>query len=146
KLDLQPTGVSELIENVLASAQPLLAEAGFQIEKNIASDSLQVMADAPALSRALRNLIDNAIKYSGESRWIGVQAQAAGSGSKATVQITVSDHGSGIPNEELKYVFEPFWRGSEATAAQIHGNGLGLNLVKNIVNAHGGSISVQSAA
>src|SRR5262245_10678718 len=102
------------------------------------------MADVPALSRALRNLIDNAMKYSGESRWIGVRAQSIISGGTAEVQITVSDRGLGIPAEDLKYIFEPFWRGSEATAAQIHGNGLGLNLVKIIINAHGGDIRVQS--
>ncbi len=144
KFDLQPASVNELIDNVLASAQPLLSEGDFQVEKNVAADLPLVMADAPALARALRNLIDNAMKYSGDNRWIGVRAQTAG-GAKAEVRITVSDHGLGIPAEELKHIFEPFWRGSEATTAQIHGNGLGLNLVRNIVNAHGGDISVQSA-
>ena len=74
KLDLQPTNVSELIDDVLASAQPLLSEGRFEIEKRIASELPLVLAEAPALSRALRNLIDNAMKYSGESRWIGVEA------------------------------------------------------------------------
>src|SRR5262249_60634054 len=68
KLELQPVSVNELIDNVLASSQPLLAEGGFQIEKEIAADLPQVMADAPTLSSALRNLIDHAMKYSGESR------------------------------------------------------------------------------
>lgn len=145
KLELQPTSASELIDNTLASAQPLLAEGGFEIEKNVSPDLPQVMADASALSRALRNLIDNAMKYSGEKRWIGVQAQVAGSGANAEVEITISDRGMGIPASELKHVFEPFWRGSEATAAQIHGNGLGLNLVKNIVKAHSGRVSARSA-
>jgi signal transduction histidine kinase len=103
------------------------------------------MADAPALSRALRNLIDNAMKYSGENRWIGAQARVTGAGANAEVEITISDRGIGIPASELKHVFEPFWRGSEATAAQIHGNGLGLNLVKNIVKAHGGRVGARSA-
>jgi signal transduction histidine kinase len=144
KFDLQPASVNELIDNVLAAAQPLLSEGNFQVEKNVAADLPLVMADAPALARALRNLIDNAMKYSGDNRWIGVRAQTAG-GAKSELRITVSDRGLGIPAEELKHIFEPFWRGSEATAAQIHGNGLGLNLVRNIVNAHGGNVSVQSA-
>ena len=142
KLELQPVGAGELIDNVLASAQPLLAEGGFQIEKKIAPDLPQVMADAPARARALRNLIDNAMKYSGENRWIGVRAETT---AVAEVRITISDRGPGIPAEELKHIFDPFWRGSEATAAQIHGNGLGLNLVRTIINVHGGGISVQSA-
>jgi signal transduction histidine kinase len=144
KFDLQPAGVDKLIDAVLASAQPLLGEGGFQVEKRIASDLPQVMANAPALVRALRNLIDNAMKYSGENRWIGVEAQTVGGAGKAEVRITVSDHGLGISSGELKHIFDPFWRGAEASSAQIHGNGLGLNLVKNIVNAHGGNISVQS--
>ncbi len=148
KLELQPVSAGELIDNVLASSQPLLNEGGFQIDKEVAPDLPPVMADAPALARALRNLIDNAMKYSGENRWIGVRARAVssgGAGGKPEVRITISDRGLGIPAEDLKYIFEPFWRGAEATTAQIHGNGLGLNLVKIIINEHGGAVSVQSA-
>lgn len=144
KFELQPVSISELIENVLAAAQPLLGEGGFQVEKTVVTDLPPVLADAAALSRALRNLLDNAMKYSGDSRWLGVQAKLSGSGRKPEIQISISDRGIGIPAEEQKYIFDPFWRGSEATTAQIHGNGLGLNLVKNIVLAHGGQISVQS--
>ncbi|MFN8001688.1 MAG: HAMP domain-containing sensor histidine kinase [Acidobacteriota bacterium] len=144
KLELQPVSISELIENVLAAAQPLLGEGGFQVEKTVVTDLPPVLADSAALSRALRNLLDNAMKYSGDSRWLGVQAKLSGSGRKPEIQISISDRGIGIPAEEQKYIFDPFWRGSEATTAQIHGNGLGLNLVKNIVLAHGGQISVQS--
>ncbi len=145
KLDLQPTNVSQLIDDVLVSADPLLSEGRFEIEKKIASDLPLVLAEGPALSRAIRNLIDNAIKYSGESRWIGVQAVVSGAGSKTEVRITISDHGAGIPAHEIRHIFNPFWRGSEATAAQIHGNGLGLNLVKTIIEAHQGGVSVQSS-
>ncbi|HKQ78676.1 MAG TPA: HAMP domain-containing sensor histidine kinase [Blastocatellia bacterium] len=147
KLELQPVDPADLIDAVLASSQPLLSAGGFQIEKEFAPDLPQVMADASALSRALRNLIDNAMKYSGENRWIGVQAHAPGDpGGRgiAEVRITISDRGLGIPAQDLKHIFDPFWRGAEATAAQIHGNGLGLNLVKTIINAHGGGVSVQS--
>jgi signal transduction histidine kinase len=145
KLEMQPVSVNELIDGVLASSQPLLSEGGFQIEKEIAPDLPRVMADATALSGALRNLIDNAMKYSGENRWIGVRATGADGGKKNEIRITVTDHGIGIPADELKYIFEPFWRGAETTSAQIHGAGLGLNLVKNIINAHGGGVSVRSA-
>lgn len=145
KLDLQPTNVADLIDEVLASAQPLLAEGGFEIEKRVASDLPLVLAEASALSRAMRNLIDNAMKYSGESRWLGVSAAVTGTGDKAEIRITVSDHGPGIPPQEIRHIFDPFWRGSEATAAQIHGNGLGLNLVKTIVEAHQGDVFVRSA-
>jgi signal transduction histidine kinase len=144
KYELLPVGLGALIDNTLAAAQPLLTEGAFQVEKNIAPALPEVLAEPAALTRALRNLLDNAMKYGGEARWIGVSAQLHGQGRKAEIQITVSDHGLGIPAAELKNIFEPFWRGSEATAAQIRGNGLGLNLVRSIMQAHGGQISVQS--
>jgi signal transduction histidine kinase len=60
------------------------------------------------------------------------------------VRITVSDHGDGIPPAELPHIFEPFYRGADAVAQQIHGNGLGLSLVRRIVEAHGGRVSATS--
>src|SRR4030095_1298138 len=106
KLELQPVSVREMIDNVLAASQPLFGERGFQIEMEIANDLPRVMADSQALSRVLRNLIDNAMKYSGETRCIRVRAQATGGGKKPEVQITVTDRGRGIPAEDLKYIFE----------------------------------------
>jgi two-component system sensor histidine kinase ResE len=61
-----------------------------------------------------------------------------------TVQVTIEDRGIGIPASEVPYIFEPFYRGRDVVAAQIHGNGLGLSLVKNIIEAHGGTITVAS--
>lgn len=145
KYELSPTSVSDLIERALAAAQPLAAEGGFEIEKRLAPALPEVMADVPALSRALQNLLSNAMKYSGESRWIGISARSASNGRGAEVQIMIEDKGLGIPAAELPHIFEPFYRGTEVVAAQIHGNGLGLSLVKSIVEAHGGSISVKSS-
>jgi signal transduction histidine kinase len=146
KYELHPVNVNQVINDVISSSQPLLTEGGFELEANIAADLPAVMADAPALTRAIQNLLNNAMKYSGESRWIGVNAQAL-TGSKGNeVRITVADHGLGISAEEQRHIFEPFYRGTEVRAAQIHGNGLGLSLVKNIVTAHNGRITVESSA
>ena len=60
------------------------------------------------------------------------------------MQISVADKGMGISSADLPHIFEPFYRGADAQARQIHGNGLGLSIVKGIVEAHGGSVSVQS--
>jgi signal transduction histidine kinase len=102
-----------------------------------------VMADEMALKHAVQNLLDNAVKYGTEnSPWIGVAAKR---GPGEMVEIRVTDRGPGIPPEEQKEIFEPFVRGKRAQQDQIHGTGLGLNLVKKIVEAHGGQIRVESA-
>lgn len=145
KYELHPTSVNQVINDVLTSSQPLLAEGEFQLETNVAPDLPAVMADSPALARALQNLLNNAMKYGGENRWIGVQAHAVAQAKGAEVRITVADHGLGISAEDQRHIFEPFYRGSEVKAAQIHGNGLGLSLVKNIVTAHNGRITVESS-
>jgi signal transduction histidine kinase len=62
------------------------------------------------------------------------------------VWITVSDHGNGIPASELPHIFDPFYRGADAVARQVHGNGLGLSLVRQIVAAHGGRVTVTTRA
>ncbi len=144
KYELHPTNVNQVINDVLSSSQPLLVEGGFHLEAKVAPDLPAVMADNSALSRALQNLLNNAMKYSGEQRWIGINAELVKNGAAKEVQITVSDHGIGISAEDQRHIFEPFYRGSEVKAAQIHGNGLGLSLVKNIVTAHNGRIRVES--
>jgi signal transduction histidine kinase len=144
KYELHPTNVNQVIHDVLSASQPLLAEGGFQLETNVAADLPAVLADSSALARALQNLLNNAMKYGGDNRWIGVNAKAVASGKGAEVRLTVADRGLGISAEDQRHIFEPFYRGSEVKAAQIHGNGLGLSLVKNIVTAHNGRITVES--
>ena len=144
--ELHPTNVNQVINDVLSSSQPLLAEGGFQLDTNIAPELPAMMADSSALARVLQNLLNNAMKYGGENRWIGIKADLIKNGAAKDVQITVSDRGIGISAEDQRHIFEPFYRGSEVKAAQIHGNGLGLSLVKNIVTAHNGRIRVESAA
>jgi signal transduction histidine kinase len=143
--NLHAVSINRILDDVLSSSQPLLAESGFQIESDIAAELPPVMADRTALARAIQNLINNAMKYSGASKWIGLNAQAVESAGRRSVRITVADHGIGIPDEELSQIFEPFYRGSAARAAQIHGNGLGLSLIKNIIAAHQGTIDVKSS-
>lgn len=135
---LAPLSPRAIIDDALEACRPALA--GFEVDCRIEESLPPVAADLPALSRALQNLINNAIKYSGESRWIGIRACLAGD----ELAIEVSDRGLGIPQAEQSRIFEPFFRGSEVVAAQIHGNGLGLSLVRRIVEAHGGKVSVAS--
>lgn len=141
----RPVDVRELIERAMAACRTQLRDSGFTVEQQIGDDLPLVLADATEMVRALQNLIRNAIKYGGDQRWIGVQAQTQSSARGIEVYITVRDAGMGIASEDLGHIFEPFYRSREAVAAQIHGSGLGLSVVRQIVEAHGGRIVVQSA-
>ena len=134
------TDVSELIRDALDQCQPLIESGGFTVEQSVADGLPRISADRGALSSAIQNLIANSVKYSNGSKWIRVEA-ANGSNS---IRISVQDRGLGIAGDELKRVFEPFYRTKEVVDSQISGNGLGLNLVQKIVDAHGGKVRAES--
>lgn len=134
-----------LVNEVMASCQPLVEQAGCAADVSV-DEGLMVMADQDALRRAVQNLVTNALKHASDGRWIGVTARTADDDGRAEVLITVSDRGRGIPAQELPHIFEAFYRGRHAIDQQVRGNGLGLNLVKRIVEAHGGRVSVRSEA
>lgn len=142
--DLRPTELNRVIEDALAASHLQLVEGEFVFEKNIPADLPIIKADAAALSRAIQNLLSNAMKYGGDSRWIGLSIETVKADRDAEVKIKVSDRGLGIAPSELPHIFEPFYRGKEVVAGQIHGNGLGLSLVKHIVDAHSGQVQVES--
>ena len=137
---------SEIIEGAIDSSLPLIETSDVQIHREIAADLPQVLGDAAALRSAVQNLIANAVKYGGRDHWVGIRAEHAADRRHSEVRITVSDHGPGIPASELPHIFDPFYRGADAVERQIHGNGLGLSLVKRIVTAHGGRVSVTTRA
>lgn len=99
-----------------------------------------VTGDSGALTRAVGNLIRNAAKHAAEGRWIGIRVEKR----NQMVAIEVSDRGPGIPGAEQEAIFRPFHRGEEAKERQVRGSGIGLGLVKEIVTAHGGRVSVCS--
>jgi signal transduction histidine kinase len=98
------------------------------------------MADETALARAVWNLLDNAAKYSGDSRDIDVALERNG----AHVFVSVSDRGIGIAPEERARIFSKFYRGEDAKRAGIRGTGIGLAMAAQIVTAHRGRVSVAS--
>jgi two-component system sensor histidine kinase SenX3 len=140
KYDLREQTVVEIVENALGECRPLIAEKGFEVEKDFAENLPRIKADANALSQAIQNLIFNSLKYSSGERFIRVSAQNGGN----TIKIAVTDRGIGIAPQDLKHIFEPFFRAKAVVDEQIHGNGLGLSLVKETVEAHGGKISAES--
>ena len=134
--------IPAIISDSLESARTAIEESGCVVDTKITPGLPAIPGDAVALRHALRNLLANAAKYGAEGGWIGVSAVPAES--RSEVEIRVADRGRGIPKEEQAEIFEPFVRGKRAVEQQIHGTGLGLNLVKRIVEAHGGTVSVKS--
>jgi len=137
-----PLAPAEIIDSAIDAA--VQATGGAQVERTIAADLPRVVGDPAALRSAVENLISNAVKYGGAERWVGVRAERGGTKRQPEVLFTVEDHGPGIPSEELPHIFGAFYRGQNAAAAQIQGNGLGLALVRQIVSAHGGRVTVAS--
>lgn len=144
QLELRPITIKEVIDDALSACQPLLKEKNFTVEKHVESDLPLIEGDSRSLSRAIQNLINNAIKYDNGERWIRISATENESKKNREVIICIADKGRGIEPDEIKNIFEPFYRGRDVVAEQIHGNGLGLSLVKQTVSAHKGSLSVTS--
>jgi signal transduction histidine kinase len=141
----EAVGVENLIDQGLQSSRAALEGSHCVVEKHIEPGLPRVFADEVALRHAIQNLLDNAVKYGTEGgNWIGVSAVKASDTAGSAVEIRVADRGPGIPRDEQERIFDPFFRGKRAVRDQIHGTGLGLNLVKEIVEAHGGSIQVFS--
>ncbi len=141
RYDLYPVEVATLVKGVLEDAGAAIQAAGFSVETQIAPNLPQVLVDEAAVKQCLQNLVNNALKYGGSTRWIGVRANA----NHGEVRITIEDKGMGIETADLRHIFEPFYRGRAAKAAQIHGTGLGLSLAARIAEAMGGRITVKSA-
>jgi len=139
-----PLAPEDIIQSALDASVHILAPEDVQVHRDIALNLPPVVGDAAALRSAVQNLIANAVKYGGRDRWIGIRAEHFPGRRHGEVRITVSDHGDGIDPAELPHIFEPFYRGADAIAQQIHGNGLGLSLVRRIVEAHGGRVAATS--
>jgi len=138
----EPADVGEIVAETFKTFEVLLKQSDFQITFEAPSSPLpQVLADPDAIMQAFVNLLDNAVKYSGPEREIGVRL-----GRKNNwVTISVSDRGIGIPAEDQEKIFERFHRVSTGLVHDVKGTGLGLSIVKHIVEAHHGKITVESA-
>ena len=143
--EFEAVDVGDVARECLDALRPALDESGGTIESESAPDLPRVRADRAALRRALLNLMQNAIKYGGEAPRIALRITSGPTSGRPEVRIAIEDHGLGITPGEKERLFEPFFRGEEARSRQIRGNGLGLSLVKRIVDAHSGRISVRSA-
>jgi signal transduction histidine kinase len=119
----------------------LLDRQGFRLETAVPEDLPEVRADPDALGQALANLLGNAMKYSGAAR--DIRLEAARSGSQAAIRVI--DYGVGIPAAEQARIFDSFYRARLPENQSIQGAGLGLTLVRHVMQGHGGEVRVESA-
>jgi signal transduction histidine kinase len=135
-----PTAVEPLVRDALDAFAYPLEQQGFKVEVTVAPDLPEVPMDAEAVGQALANLIDNAIKYSGAERLVAIDARREGD----RLALSVADRGVGIPPEEHGRIFEKFYRVGRSETQGRRGSGVGLALVRHVVEAHGGEVTVES--
>lgn len=141
RYEFRPVQVDQVVTEALSACDALIRQTGTEVETTISPDLPEVHGDPVALKQALQNLFSNAIKYGGTKQSVRINAY----GSANQILIAIEDAGMGISKADISRIFEPFYRGREAIAEQIPGTGIGLSLVKQIVEAHNGSISVKSS-
>jgi signal transduction histidine kinase len=142
--DLEPFDVAPIVAQSLAASEANLRVAGFTVAKEINDALPPIVADPSAVITCIENLVSNAMKYSNSSKWIAIRAYEASDDPKSEVRISVEDKGIGIASADLAHIFEPFYRVQSVRDNQIRGVGLGLYLVKRMMEDMGGRVSVSS--
>lgn len=141
KLKLEPVNINELLEEITDSLELRVQNENGELIKNLAAEKAEIQGDVFHLTNAFYNIFDNAIKYKkDESLKIKVSTKSTAKG----VTISIEDDGIGIPRENQKKVFEKFYRVPTGNIHNVKGFGLGLSYVKVIIDAHHGSIKVDS--
>jgi signal transduction histidine kinase len=134
------TDLNQIVQEVLDAYRFPIEQQGFTLEVQVPEDLPEVEVDKEALAQALLNLVNNAIKYSRDEKHLRIELRRAGD----KVRIEVADRGIGIPKAEQRKIFEKFYRAEDSLVQQTRGSGLGLSLVRHIMEAHGGEVDVES--
>ncbi|MCI9104568.1 MAG: HAMP domain-containing histidine kinase [Lachnospiraceae bacterium] len=142
KISMQVAEVDiiKLLGQLLEESYPNFSNKGLSYELQSNVSAKIISADGNLLARLFDNLINNAIKYGADGKRVLVKVHA----SKETVQVSVTNYGYVIPPEELPLIFDKFYRVEQSRSTHTGGTGLGLAIVKNIVDMHGGDITVKS--
>jgi two-component system phosphate regulon sensor histidine kinase PhoR len=138
--DFRRQPVGPIVDDALRAVEPQRLQTGAQVIRTLAPGLPQIYVDRDALADVLVDLLQNAFKYTGPEKRISVLARSTG----PSVEIVVEDNGPGIPGADQKRIFDKFYRGKDPLERTIEGSGLGLSMVKHILKAHGGKVSVKS--
>jgi signal transduction histidine kinase len=138
--DFRETDLRELVRTTLDSYRYQIEQSGFTFVEKIAGDVPPMHVDREAISRSLLNLVNNALKYSQDNKYLAVSLFRE----DGSVKLQVTDHGMGVPHDEQEKIFEKFYRVGDPLVHNTRGSGLGLSLVRHIAQAHGGTVAVDS--
>lgn len=142
-LELKPLELGRLLGGIVDLLKPIAAQKNLALEMDVPDDLPIVPADEDKIKQVIVNLLDNAIKFTGILKKGSVRVEVTKE--RKGVRVKVCDTGIGIPPEEHEKIFERFYRVKEGPAAELGGTGLGLSISKQIVEAHGGAIALESA-
>ena len=140
-----PVSPEQIVKTSLARWEDALRDARVDVELQLEPNLFPVDVEVRLMSSCLENLIQNVLKYANVGRWMAIRAKQVKRPEGQRVQISVADRGPGISAVDLPHIFEPFYRGNPGEDSQVHGLGLGLTLVKRVVEAHHGTVEVESS-
>jgi two-component system sensor histidine kinase KdpD len=141
-MDLRPVSLGGLVSHAVDKARPTLEESGHAVVVELPHEDVSVLADALRIEQVLDNLLENAARYSEAGSPVDVDVLV----DDDEALVSVTNRGDPIPAAELEQIFEPFYRGANATKTGVRGAGLGLAISRGIVEAHGGKIWGENGA
>jgi two-component system phosphate regulon sensor histidine kinase PhoR len=141
ELKKEPVNLHDVVQEVVSGMNAALQEKQIQLELSLSADNPVLTADKLHITNVIYNLLDNAIKYSAENPTVRITVKQ---GEKKSVVLEVRDNGIGVKEDDQKRIFEKFFRVPTGNVHNVKGFGLGLNYVRQIVEAHRGKITLKS--
>lgn len=139
-IDPQPSNVGALVTSYVDEHAKFIESKGFTLQTDIADDIPKVKVDPDSFETILSNLVENAIKYSDEEKYLGISLNA----DNDKVYLSIEDQGIGMSKKVISSIFDKFFRAEDSLTAKTKGHGLGLSIVKNLVDLNEGTIEVKS--
>jgi signal transduction histidine kinase len=139
-LERSPVRLRDIAQKYIQENETYIKQKGYELDVHFASDEPPVTVDQDSIQTVISNLVENALKYSADSHYIGIFTKTTQDG----VSLTVKDKGIGIPSKAVKHIFDKFYRVEETLTAHTKGHGLGLSIVKHLVEINQGEIEVNS--
>lgn len=145
QLPLHPSRflLADLITDLTSSFASQAASLGIGLRTHLADPNQELTADYDRLDQVLSNLVSNALRHTPRGGIVSIESEPIKDNANYQLRITIQDTGSGIPPEDLPFIFDRFWRADRSRSERAH-SGLGLAIAKQLVHAHGGRIEVQS--